>query len=119
MKKYSFKCTCGHVVTVDANTREEAVEKMKAMMDQNGVDQHWAQNHQNDTMPKPTVEQTHMMIEQNLVEAETGEAAPPTSGDSTPPPPPPAPPAGAGGMPPMGSPSGGTPPSTPPQVGTV
>jgi len=74
MKKYSMKCSCGHVLTVDANTREEAVEKMKAMMDQNALDQHWTENHQNDTMPKPTLEQAHMQIEQNMVEGETGEA---------------------------------------------
>ncbi len=66
-------------MTVDANTQEEAVEKMKAMMDQNALDQHWMQNHQNDTMPKPTLSQAHMQIEQSLMEGETEEAVPPTT----------------------------------------
>jgi len=73
-----MKCSCGHVMSVDANTKEEAVEKMKMMMDQNALNQHWMQNHQNDTMPKPTVEQAHMQIEQNLVEGDLGQTAPPT-----------------------------------------
>lgn len=64
-------------MSVDAMTREEAVSKMKTMMDQKGLDDHWQQNHQNDTMPKPTLEQSHMQIEQGLVEGETGEMAPP------------------------------------------
>lgn len=85
MKKFSMKCSCGHVMTVDANTREEAVEKMKTMEDQNALDQHWTEKHQNDTMPKPTLEQAHMQIEQNMVEGETGEAAPPADGGTTPP----------------------------------
>lgn len=77
MKKFSMKCSCGHVMAVDANTREEGVEKMKTMMDQNALDQHWMQYHQNDTMPKPTLDQSRMQIEQSLMEGETGEAAPP------------------------------------------
>lgn len=70
-------------MTVDATTREEGVEKMKVMMDQNALDQHWMQYHQNDTMPKPTLDQAHMQIEQSLVEGETGEAVPPTTPPTT------------------------------------
>ena len=73
-------------MSVDANSREEGVEKMKKMMDQNMLDQHWTQFHQNDTMPKPTLEQSHMQIEQSLVEGESGEMAPPTPMPPTPPP---------------------------------
>lgn len=79
MKKFSMKCSCGQVMTVDGMTREEAVEKMKGMMDQNMFDQHWMQYHQDDTMPKPTLEQAHMQIEQGLVEGEIEESTPPTA----------------------------------------
>ncbi len=67
--KFSMTCTCGHVMDVEAANRDEAIVKMKAMMDQAGLDAHWNEFHQNDTNPKPTVEQSHMMIEQNLQQA--------------------------------------------------
>lgn len=86
MKKFSMKCSCGHVFTVDANAKEEAVEKMKEMMDQNAIEQHWMQNHQNDPMPKPTLEQSHMQIEQNMAEGEAGEGTPPMPPPTMPPP---------------------------------
>ena len=81
---YSMKCTCGHVMKVDAPDRMQAVAKMKEMMTQQALDEHWIQYHATDTMPKPTLEQTHMVIEQTLVEGDL-EVAP-----------------GAPGMPPTG-----------------
>lgn len=72
MKKYSVTCTCGHDMTVESATKEEAAEMLKKMMDQNGVDGHWADKHANDTSPKPTVEQCWAMIDQTIHEqAET------------------------------------------------
>ena len=76
MKKYSMKCTCGHVMSVDAMDRNEAVMKMKSMMDQKALDGHWQQYHGNDTMQKPTLEQSHMGIEQMLVEGVIEEQMP-------------------------------------------
>lgn len=55
MKKFSFKCTCGHVMSVEAAIREEGVAKMKAMMTQQALDDHMAQNHKPED-PKPTLE---------------------------------------------------------------
>ena len=83
--KYSMKCTCGHVMTVDAGTREEAVGKLKTMMTQQALDDHWNQYHMQDTQPKPTVEQSHMMIEQIVVEGvlEEGTGMPPAGQPST------------------------------------
>lgn len=68
--KYSMKCTCGDVMTVDAASKDEAVTKFKEMMDQKALDTHWSEKHPNDTMPKPTLEQSHMMIEQSVVEGD-------------------------------------------------
>lgn len=67
-----MKCTCGQVMKVEADTREEGVEKMKAMMDEKGIDDHWTAFHADGTDPKPTVEQSHMLIEQMLTEGEDG-----------------------------------------------
>lgn len=65
-----MKCTCGHVMTLDAQSKDEAVTKFKQMMDQTALDAHWMEKHQGDTMPKPTLEQSHMMIEQIVVEGD-------------------------------------------------
>ena len=53
---------------VDAVSLDEAKQKMKAMMNQEAFDAHWAQNHAGDTGPKPTLEQTHGQIDQMLAE---------------------------------------------------
>lgn len=69
MKKYSMTCTCGQVMSVDAYTRDEAVMKMKQMMDQLALDKHWAQFHQGKPMSeKPTLEQSNAIIDQMLQE---------------------------------------------------
>ncbi len=69
MMKFSMTCNCGDVMTVDAENREEAVTKMKAMMTQVAVDAHWAEKHATDQMPKPTMEQVQMMIDEKLQQA--------------------------------------------------
>lgn len=66
--KYSMKCTCGHVLSVDASDHDTAVKMLKEQMTQAALDEHWNKFHMNDTMPKPTLEQSHMMIEQTVVE---------------------------------------------------
>lgn len=71
-----MKCTCGHDMTVEAATKEEAVTKMQQMMDQKGIDAHWMENHKEDKTPKPSLEQVHAMIEQNLHEDMTPTPAP-------------------------------------------
>ena len=71
MKSYSMKCSCGQLLKVQADSREEGVDKMAAMMDEKGLDAHWSEFHkEGDT--KPTVEQAHMLIEQMLVEGDEG-----------------------------------------------
>ena len=67
MSTYSFTCTCGDVMSVEAENREEALVKMKEMMNEEALETHMAEKHAGD--PVPTVEQSHAMIEQNLKEA--------------------------------------------------
>ena len=69
MKKFAVTCTCGHDMTVDANDMDEAKMKMKEMMNQEGVDAHWADKHAEDKGSKPILEQVHMQIDQMLVES--------------------------------------------------
>lgn len=64
MNTYSMTCTCGHVMKVEAESREEAVQKMKAMMTEDMVAQHTAEKHPGE--PVPSQEQVHMMIEQTI-----------------------------------------------------
>lgn len=58
-------CTCGQVMEVEAGSRDEAVTKMKEMMTQEALDQHFSEHHKPEE-PKPTLEQSHAMIEQML-----------------------------------------------------
>lgn len=71
--KYSLKCTCGHVTTVDAANRDEAVAQIKEMMTQGAVESHMAEKHPGE--PVPSIEQTQTMIEQNVVEGDLSEPA--------------------------------------------
>ena len=66
MKKFSFTCTCGDVVPVDANAREEAVEKIKAMMGDEAIAKHMADKHPG--QPVPTKAQSDVLIEQMVQE---------------------------------------------------
>jgi len=63
MADFSMQCTCGHVMTIDAANRDDAVAKFKAGMTQQALDEHMAQYHKADE-PKPTLAQAHGMIDQ-------------------------------------------------------
>ena len=67
MKKYSMKCSCGHVMAIDANSREEAVTKMKEMMTQEALEAHMKQYHKPEE-PMPTLAQAHQQIDMMLQE---------------------------------------------------
>lgn len=64
--KYSMTCTCGDVASVDAATREKAVEKIKGTMNEETVKQHMADKHAGE--PVPSLNQVHMMIEKQTRE---------------------------------------------------
>lgn len=79
MKKFSMTCTCGDKVTVDADTREEAVQKLKDQMTAEATASHFAEKHQGQEVP--ALEQVHAMIDQTVVEEP---AAPSEGPDTTP-----------------------------------
>ena len=68
MASFSMTCTCGHTMTVEAGSRDEAVGMFKAGMTQQALDEHFAQRHQ-PTEQKPTLEQAHGMIQQMVATA--------------------------------------------------
>jgi hypothetical protein len=48
---YRLQCTCGHALYRGAESKEEAVEKFKAAMNQEALDQHWAASHAGEQKP--------------------------------------------------------------------
>jgi hypothetical protein len=66
MKKFSMKCSCGDVMTVDAKNREEAVTKLKAMMTADTIATHMKEKHPSD--PLISVADCHAQIERDLQE---------------------------------------------------
>ena len=60
-------CTCGDVMTVDTANQDEAVEKLKTMMNEEMIAKHMAEKHPNE--PIPSVDQVHMMIDQGTKES--------------------------------------------------
>lgn len=64
MQKFSMTCTCGHVMDVDAENRDEAVMKMKDTMTAEAVSAHMAEKHPGE--PAFTQAQVHAQIEENL-----------------------------------------------------
>ena len=63
MGQFSMTCTCGHVMNVDAPSRQDAVTKLKGMMSADAVAQHMAERHKG--QPVPPVSAVHTMIEQS------------------------------------------------------
>ena len=43
MEKYSFTCSCGDVMSVDASSQEEAATKLKEMMSEEAIAAHTAE----------------------------------------------------------------------------
>jgi hypothetical protein len=64
MNNYSMTCSCGHTMTVDAGTRDEAIRKMQGMMTPEAVAKHMAEKHPG--QPVLQVSQVHAMIAQNI-----------------------------------------------------
>ena len=73
LKKFSFKCSCADVISVDANTREEAVEKFKAMLTAEEVAKHYAEKHVGQPVPDAAAEAA--MLDQNVYEEVAAPAA--------------------------------------------
>ena len=65
--KYMMKCSCGDEMTVDAMDKNEAVEKLKIMMNKEAVEKHFQDKHKG--QQAPPLEQVHMMIAQQVMPA--------------------------------------------------
>ncbi|MBM3204978.1 hypothetical protein FJZ48_03305 [Candidatus Uhrbacteria bacterium] len=67
MQKFSMTCTCGDMLPMDAETREEAVQKFMDMMTEEMIQKHMTEKHPG--TPVMSVADCHTMIEQQVVAA--------------------------------------------------
>jgi hypothetical protein len=63
---YIVECTCGHDIKVEAGDQASAVEQMKEMMDESGIEAHFKKYHPGE--PVPAVEEIHAHIETDVME---------------------------------------------------
>jgi hypothetical protein len=63
MATYSMTCSCGEVMSAEANSRDEAVKTLQSYMNPESIAQHMKDHHKADE-PVPSVEQVHGMIAQ-------------------------------------------------------
>jgi hypothetical protein len=68
MTKYSMTCTCGHTLSLQANSREDAVAIFQKSMTEKALEDHMRQWHKPDD-PKPTLAEAHAMIQQVVTAA--------------------------------------------------
>lgn len=61
---YSMTCSCGDVMSIDAGTRAEAINNLKATYNAKSVAEHMKQHHPGEKVP--TVEEVYVMIEREL-----------------------------------------------------
>lgn len=66
MKKYALKCTCGHVDTVEAASREEAVAMLKEKWTAEVITAHMNEKHPGEPMMTKDMADGH--IEKDIVE---------------------------------------------------
>ena len=64
MNTYSMTCSCGDVMTVDAENRDQAVSDLKAKMTADEIAKHMAAKHPD--QPVPPVDMIHASIEKDL-----------------------------------------------------
>lgn len=64
---YSMTCSCGDVLSVEAESRDDAVTKMKEMMNVEALAAHFGEKHSG--QPVPSVEESNAMIDEMLQEA--------------------------------------------------
>ncbi len=64
MQNFSMTCSCGETMTMEAENREEAVAKFKAMMTEDAIKDHMTQKHSG--MPVMSVADCHAQIEKDV-----------------------------------------------------
>jgi hypothetical protein len=62
--KYELGCECGEKVSVDASSHEEALTKVKEIMNEDAIKKHLEEKHPG--QPLMTIEQAHAMVDKNL-----------------------------------------------------
>jgi hypothetical protein len=63
MATYSMTCSCGEVMSAEANSRDEAVKTLQGYMSDASIAEHFKAHHKADEAV-PSVEQVHGMIAQ-------------------------------------------------------
>lgn len=64
---YSMTCSCGDVLSVEAESRDDALAKMKEMMNAEALAAHFGEKHVG--QPVPSVDESNAMIDEMLQEA--------------------------------------------------
>ncbi len=67
MGTYMFTCLCSEVMTVNADTRKEAITKMKELMSKEKTQEHIKEKHANDR-DGMTVGHIYALIEQKIAQ---------------------------------------------------
>ncbi|TSC67731.1 MAG: hypothetical protein G01um101466_653 [Parcubacteria group bacterium Gr01-1014_66] len=67
MAKFNMTCSCGDVMTVDAENRGDAVSQLKHMRDEQAITAHMTEKHPGE--PLISVADCHRMIEKEVVAA--------------------------------------------------
>ncbi len=67
MEKFRMTCTCGETFDVDAENRDEAVEKIQSMLNEDAVRAHMEEKHPG--QPVPSVGQIHQLVAQFVTAA--------------------------------------------------
>mgnify|MGYP003394183183 CR=1 FL=1 len=65
MSQFTMTCSCGDVMTVEAENRDGAVAKLKGMMDEAAIQKHMTEKHPG--QPVMSVAQCHEMIEKQVM----------------------------------------------------
>lgn len=65
MHKFTMVCSCGDPMTVEAETREEAVAKLQGMMTEEAIAAHMTDKHPGEQQI-PSVADVHAQIAQRL-----------------------------------------------------
>jgi hypothetical protein len=60
METYQLACSCGDIMEVRADSKEDAVQKLNTMMDERTIEAHYMSKHPDEEIP--TVAMVHEMI---------------------------------------------------------
>lgn len=67
---YSMTCSCGDVMTVQGNTRDEAVKNLKSLMNKEAVTEHMARKHAGEsTYPGASARNDRARVESSSVKS--------------------------------------------------